>query len=45
MTSRWARSTPNVRDLDGHALRELHTRIHATTVYVTHDQLESMFDG
>ncbi len=30
------------RDLMVHELRELHTRIHATTVYVTHDQLEAM---
>jgi multiple sugar transport system ATP-binding protein len=25
-----------------HELRELHNRIHATTVYVTHDQMEAM---
>ena len=30
------------RDLMVHELRELHTRIGATTVYVTHDQLEAM---
>jgi multiple sugar transport system ATP-binding protein len=30
------------RDLMVHELRELHNRIHATTVYVTHDQLEAM---
>ncbi|MBX3567736.1 MAG: ABC transporter ATP-binding protein [Rhizobiaceae bacterium] len=30
------------RDLMVHELRELHDRIHATTVYVTHDQLEAM---
>lgn len=30
------------RDLMIHELRELHNRIHATTVYVTHDQLEAM---
>ena len=30
------------RDLMVHELRELHSRIHATTVYVTHDQLEAM---
>ncbi len=30
------------RDLIVHELRELHNRIHATTVYVTHDQLEAM---
>ena len=30
------------RDLMVHELRELHTRIHATTVYVTHDQMEAM---
>ncbi|HET9537650.1 MAG TPA: ABC transporter ATP-binding protein, partial [Mesorhizobium sp.] len=30
------------RDLMVHELRELHNRIHATTVYVTHDQMEAM---
>ncbi|MGO4711788.1 ABC transporter ATP-binding protein [Bradyrhizobium sp. 2TAF24] len=30
------------RDLMIHELRDLHTRIRATTVYVTHDQLEAM---
>jgi len=30
------------RDLMVHELRELHNRIRATTVYVTHDQLEAM---
>jgi multiple sugar transport system ATP-binding protein len=30
------------RDLMVHELRELHNRIGATTVYVTHDQLEAM---
>ena len=30
------------RDLMVHELRELHNRIHATTVYVTHDQVEAM---
>jgi multiple sugar transport system ATP-binding protein len=30
------------RDLMVHELRDLHNRIHATTVYVTHDQLEAM---
>ncbi|SMH57455.1 ABC transporter ATP-binding protein [Mesorhizobium australicum] len=30
------------RDLMVHELRELHNRIHATTVYVTHDQHEAM---
>lgn len=30
------------RDLMCHELRGLHTRINATTVYVTHDQLEAM---
>lgn len=30
------------RDLMVRELRELHNRIHATTVYVTHDQLEAM---
>jgi multiple sugar transport system ATP-binding protein len=30
------------RDLMVHELRELHNRIKATTVYVTHDQLEAM---
>jgi multiple sugar transport system ATP-binding protein len=30
------------RDLMVHELREMHNRIHATTVYVTHDQLEAM---
>ena len=30
------------RDLMVHELRELHNRIAATTVYVTHDQLEAM---
>ena len=30
------------RDLMVHELRELHNRINATTVYVTHDQLEAM---
>jgi len=30
------------RDLMIHELRSLHDRIHATTVYVTHDQLEAM---
>jgi multiple sugar transport system ATP-binding protein len=30
------------RDLMVHELRELHTRIGATTVYVTHDQMEAM---
>lgn len=30
------------RDVMVHELRELHNRIHATTVYVTHDQLEAM---
>ena len=30
------------RDLMFHELRELHNRIDATTVYVTHDQLEAM---
>jgi multiple sugar transport system ATP-binding protein len=30
------------RDLMVRDLRELHNRIHATTVYVTHDQLEAM---
>lgn len=30
------------RDLMIHELRELHNRIHATTVYVTHDQMEAM---
>ena len=30
------------RDLMVHALRELHNRIRATTVYVTHDQMEAM---
>lgn len=30
------------RNVMVHELRELHTRIHATTVYVTHDQLEAM---
>jgi len=30
------------RDVMVRELRELHTRIHATTVYVTHDQLEAM---
>jgi multiple sugar transport system ATP-binding protein len=30
------------RDLMVHELRELHSRIKATTVYVTHDQLEAM---
>ena len=30
------------RDLMVRELRELHLRIHATTVYVTHDQLEAM---
>jgi len=30
------------RDLMVHDLRELHNRIHATTVYVTHDQMEAM---
>ncbi len=31
-----------LRDLMVHELRELHNRIHATTVYVTHDQMEAM---
>jgi multiple sugar transport system ATP-binding protein len=30
------------RDLMVHDLRDLHNRIHATTVYVTHDQMEAM---
>jgi multiple sugar transport system ATP-binding protein len=30
------------RDVMVHELRELHNRIHATTVYVTHDQHEAM---
>jgi multiple sugar transport system ATP-binding protein len=30
------------RDVMVHELRELHNRIHATTVYVTHDQMEAM---
>lgn len=30
------------RDLMVHELRDLHNRIHATTVYVTHDQMEAM---
>jgi multiple sugar transport system ATP-binding protein len=30
------------RELMVHELRELHSRIHATTVYVTHDQMEAM---
>src|SRR3990170_3454684 len=30
------------RDLMVRELRELHNRIHATTVYVTHDQMEAM---
>jgi multiple sugar transport system ATP-binding protein len=30
------------RDIMVRELRELHNRIHATTVYVTHDQLEAM---
>jgi multiple sugar transport system ATP-binding protein len=30
------------RDIMVHELRELHNRIHATTVYVTHDQMEAM---
>ena len=30
------------RDLMVHELRELHNRIRATTVYVTHDQMEAM---
>jgi multiple sugar transport system ATP-binding protein len=30
------------RDVMVRELRELHTRIHATTIYVTHDQLEAM---
>ena len=30
------------RELMVHELRELHNRIHATTVYVTHDQMEAM---
>jgi multiple sugar transport system ATP-binding protein len=30
------------RDLMVHELRELHSRIRATTVYVTHDQMEAM---
>ena len=30
------------RDLMVHELRDLHSRINATTVYVTHDQLEAM---
>jgi multiple sugar transport system ATP-binding protein len=30
------------RDLMVHELRDLHTRIGATTVYVTHDQMEAM---
>src|SRR6187549_3321956 len=30
------------RDVMVHELRELHNRIHATTVYVTHDQVEAM---
>ena len=33
------------RDFMVHELRELHNRIHATTVYVTHDQLEAMAMG
>jgi multiple sugar transport system ATP-binding protein len=31
-----------LRDLMVHELRELHNRIKATTVYVTHDQMEAM---
>src|SRR6187549_3713339 len=31
-----------MRELMVHELRELHNRIHATTVYVTHDQVEAM---
>ncbi len=30
------------RDLMVRELRELHNRIHATTIYVTHDQMEAM---
>ena len=41
-TSRSARSTPSFADIMCDELRDLHDRIGATTVYVTHDQLEAM---